>query len=103
MSAFQQELEAYRRRNVQVLGISIDHDLNDTAKWAEDIGVSFPLLSDAKGEVSKRFDMFNSETRTSSRAVALIANERLIHSEIVNTTEIPHSVLPTTLDTITTA
>lgn len=83
----------YRRQNVQVLGISVD-DSTETAKWAKEIGISFPLLSDVGGKVSKRFGLFDTKTNRSAKAVAVVLEGQLVYSKKVTATEVPSGISP---------
>jgi len=75
------------------LGISVDEPF-ETAKWAKEIGITFPLLSDKGGKVSKTFGLFDTKTNTSSRAVAVVVNGNLVYTKKVATTEVPKDILP---------
>ena len=59
-----QKLEA---TNTQVLGVSMDSMFANKA-FAEQIGVTFPLLSDWGGDVTKQYGIYNPEiqSRTTS-------------------------------------
>jgi len=83
----------YRSQNVQVLGISID-DSAETAEWARRIKVSFPLLSDKDGKVSKSFGLFDARTKRSAKAIAVVLEGKLIYTKKVTTTEVPSEVSP---------
>ena len=58
MVAFEAKLPLYRSQNVQVLGVSIDNTV-DLAKWGTDIGLSFSLLGDETGQLSKQCGLYN--------------------------------------------
>jgi peroxiredoxin len=75
------------------LGISVD-DPSDTAVWAREIGITFPLLSDRGGKVSKRFGLFDSTRETSARAVATIIDGNILFVKRVTTTEVPSEIVP---------
>lgn len=51
---FQQDLAAYAERNAQIVGVSAD-DLSSHSRFRENEGLSYPLLADVKGEISKRY------------------------------------------------
>ncbi|HTL88901.1 MAG TPA: peroxiredoxin [Leptolyngbya sp.] len=51
---FQEDLPKYLDRNTQVLGISAD-DVNSHADFCDSEGLKFPLLADAKGQISKAY------------------------------------------------
>ena len=68
--------------------------LDDTAPWAREVGITFPLLSDPDGVVSKSFGLFDTTTGRSARAVALISGGVVSIKHEVTATEVPKSVLP---------
>ncbi|MBD1804661.1 peroxiredoxin [Microcoleus sp. FACHB-SPT15] len=51
---FQQDLQKYTDRNVQILGVSAD-DVESHAEFCDSEGLKFPLLADTDGEVSKTY------------------------------------------------
>lgn len=51
---FQQDLSKYKRKNTQILGISVD-DVDSHAEFCDSEGLKFPLLADTTGEVSKAY------------------------------------------------
>lgn len=93
LQAFQEILPDLKAKGVEVYGISTDDDLGKTALWARDIGVEFPLLSDADGSVSRSFGLLNSESGHSERALVIIENGVVRHREVVGETRVPDEVL----------
>jgi len=75
------------------VGISVDDPI-ETAKWANEIGVTFPLLSDRDGAITKQFGFFDPQTARSVRALAIVSDGAVVYSEIVSTPEIPARVAP---------
>ena len=51
---FQKDLQKYGDRNTQILGISVD-DPETHKEFCDSEGLTFPLLADPKGTVSKRY------------------------------------------------
>ncbi len=51
---FQRDLTEYRDRNAQILGISVD-DPETHAEFCDSEGLTFPLLADSSGTVSKSY------------------------------------------------
>ncbi|PSO51817.1 MAG: peroxiredoxin [Cyanobacteria bacterium QH_8_48_120] len=51
---FQQDLPKYTERNAQILGVSADN-VNSHAEFCDSEGLTFPLLADADGSVSKAY------------------------------------------------
>ncbi len=52
MQAFQQNLAKLEAADTQVLGVSMDSPFSNKA-WAQQLGVTFPLLSDWGGDVTR--------------------------------------------------
>jgi peroxiredoxin Q/BCP len=50
MAAFQKDIEAFERRNTQVLGVSSDN-LETHLRFAESLNLTFPLLVDTDGKI----------------------------------------------------
>lgn len=71
MKNFQQNLKALEAADTQVLGVSMDSPFSNRA-WAEKIGVTFPLLSDWGGDVTKEYGLFVPEYKAARRATFLI-------------------------------
>ena len=51
---FQQDLPKYQKRNTTILGISVD-DVDSHAEFCDSEGLTFPLLADVDGAVSKSY------------------------------------------------
>jgi peroxiredoxin Q/BCP len=51
---FQQDLQKYTDRNVQIVGVSAD-DVESHAEFCDSEGLKFPLLADTDGGVSKAY------------------------------------------------
>jgi peroxiredoxin Q/BCP len=51
---FQQDLSKYLAKNTQILGISVD-DVDSHAEFCDSEGLTFPLLADVDGSVSKAY------------------------------------------------
>lgn len=54
---FQQDLPKYLERNVQILGVSVD-DVDSHEQFCDAEGLTFPLLADSKGVVSKSYGSY---------------------------------------------
>src|SRR5690349_16727078 len=74
MQNFQQNLAKLEAADTQVLGISMDSPFSNKA-WAEKIGVSFPLLSDWGGDVTKKLGIFNPKYKAARRTTMLIGQD----------------------------
>jgi len=71
MQAFQQNLAKLEAADTQVLGVSMDSRFSNQA-WAEKIGVTFPLLSDWGGDITKEYGLYNPQKKIGRRVNYLI-------------------------------
>ena len=62
MKALQQDLQRLEAADTQVLGVSMDSAFADKA-FADQIGVTFPLLSDWGGEVTREYGIYVDNTK----------------------------------------
>ena len=74
MKAFQDQLKTLEGADTQVLGVSMDSPFANKA-WAQQIGVTFPLLSDLGGDVSKEYGVYNPTYKAARRVTYLIDKE----------------------------
>src|SRR6266704_4600078 len=92
MQNFQQNLQKLEAADTQVLGVSMDSTFSNAA-WAEKIGVTFPLLSDWGGDVTKQYGLYNPKYKAARRSNYLIDKsgkvvEKQIDSDAVDPTRI---------------
>jgi peroxiredoxin len=71
MKAYQQNLTKLEAADTQVLGVSMDSTFSNKA-WAQQIGVTFPLLSDWGGDVTKQYGVYNPKYKAARRVTYLI-------------------------------
>eukprot|EP01053_Blabericola_migrator_P004443 Blabericola_migrator_1__4442@NODE_237_length_10988_cov_176_358575_g201_i0_p4_GENE_NODE_237_length_10988_cov_176_358575_g201_i0NODE_237_length_10988_cov_176_358575_g201_i0_p4_ORF_typecomplete_len237_score53_84AhpCTSA/PF00578_21/5e29Redoxin/PF08534_10/6e181cysPrx_C/PF10417_9/1_2e14SCO1SenC/PF02630_14/0_031SCO1SenC/PF02630_14/7_6e03_NODE_237_length_10988_cov_176_358575_g201_i074784 len=88
--AFDRAVDEFKKRNVQLIGCSIDSPFTHHA-WRETpinkggIGqVSFPLLSDLSHDISKRYGCHIEEPAVAVRAVYLIDKEGIVRHITLN-------------------
>jgi len=74
MQNFQQSLAKLEAADTQVLGISMDSSFSNK-EWAQKIGVTFPLLSDWGGDVTKEYGVYNPKYKAARRVNYLIDKE----------------------------
>jgi peroxiredoxin len=74
MQNFQKNLQRLEAADTQVLGVSMDSPFSNAA-WAEKIGVTFPLLSDWGGDVTKEYGIYNPQYKAARRVTFLIDKE----------------------------
>jgi peroxiredoxin len=82
MQAFQQNLAKLEAADTQVLGVSMDSPFSNQA-WAEKIGVTFPLLSDWGGDITKEYGLYNPKYKAARRVNYLIdKNGKVIEMQL---------------------
>lgn len=73
LDLYEQELDEFRSRGAQLLGISVD-SVYSHAAWAAVRGISFPLLADfaPKGEAARRYGVWRERDGFSERALYVV-------------------------------
>jgi peroxiredoxin len=71
MQNFQANLQKLEAADTQVLGISMDSPFSNKA-WKEKINVTFPLLSDWGGDVTRKYGLYNEKLKIGRRVNLLI-------------------------------
>ena len=77
MKAYQADIAKFEQSNTQVLGISVD-SYAANKRFKEDIGVTFPLLSDFKRQVVRAYGIFDEEGGYGTRATFTVDKEGII-------------------------
>jgi peroxiredoxin len=77
LKAYQADIAKFDETNTQVLGISMDSSPANK-RFAEDIGVKFPLLSDWHRKAVKDYGVYNEATGYGTRATFVIDQNGLI-------------------------
>ena len=77
MKAYQADIAKFDANDTQILGISVD-SFAANKRFAEDIGVTFPLLSDFKRKVSKDYGIFDEERGFATRATFVVDKDGII-------------------------
>ena len=83
MKAFQQNLQKLEAVDTQVLGVSMDSPFANKA-FADQIGVSFPLLSDWGGDVTHEYGIYVDKYKAPRRVNFLIGKDGKILEEQVD-------------------
>ena len=83
MKNFQQNLQKLEAADTQVLGVSMDSPYANKA-FADQIGVTFPLLSDWGGEVTHKYGIYTDKYRAARRVNFLIGKDGKILEEQVD-------------------
>jgi peroxiredoxin (alkyl hydroperoxide reductase subunit C) len=83
MKNFQQNLQKLEAADTQVLGVSMDSPFANKA-FADQIGVTFPLLSDRGGETTHQYGVYVDEYKAARRVNFLIGKDGKILEEQVD-------------------
>src|SRR5947209_597212 len=97
MQAFQQNLQKLEAADTQVLGISMDSPFSNGA-WAEKINVTFPLLSDWGGDVTRQYGLYNDKIKIGRRINILIDKEGKIAELQLDSEAVDPSKIVTTCE-----
>src|ERR1043165_6739867 len=92
MKNFQQNLQKLEAADTQVLGVSMDSPFANKA-FADQIGVTFPLLSDWGGDTIREYGVYVDKYKAARRVNFLIGKdgkilEEQIDSEAIDPTKI---------------
>ena len=82
MKAFQQNLQKLEAADTQVLGVSMDSPFANKA-FADSIGVTFPLVSDWGGDVTRQYGVYLDKYKAPRRINFLVGKDGKIieHSD----------------------
>jgi peroxiredoxin len=83
MKNFQQNLQKLEAADTQVLGVSMDSPFANKA-FADQIGVTFPLLSDWGGETTRNYGVYVDKYKAARRVNFLIGKDGKILEEQVD-------------------
>jgi peroxiredoxin len=80
LNVYQEVLPDLERRGALLYGVSVDSGFAHKA-FRSELGVSIPLLADfhPKGEVSRRFGVFDERRGVARRALVLIGPDGIVH------------------------
>ncbi len=90
MKNFQANLKRLEATDTQVLGVSMDSPFANHA-FAEQIGVTFPLLSDWGGDVTRKYGIYVDKYKAARRVNFLIGKDGRIKEEQVDNAAIDPS------------
>ena len=77
MKAYQADIAKFEQTNTQVLGISVD-SFAANRRFKEDIGATFPLLSDFKRKAVRDYGIFDEENQVGTRATFTVDKDGII-------------------------
>jgi peroxiredoxin len=83
MKNFQANLKRLEATDTQVLGVSMDSPFANHA-FAEQIGVTFPLLSDWGGDTTRKYGIYVDKYKAARRVNFLIGKDGRIKQEQVD-------------------
>jgi peroxiredoxin len=77
LQAYQADIAKFNATETQVLGISMD-SFASNKRFAQDIGVTFPLLSDWNRKVVRDYGIFDEQSGYASRATFVVDKAGII-------------------------
>ena len=77
MKAYQADIAHFESTDTQILGISVD-SVPANRRFAEDINVTFPLLSDFRRNVSEEYGILNQQRGTAMRTTYVVDKQGII-------------------------
>jgi peroxiredoxin len=83
MKNFQKNLQKLEATDTQVLGVSMDSPFSNKA-FADQIGVTFPLLSDWGGETTRKYGVYLDKYKAARRINFLIGKDGTILEEQID-------------------
>jgi peroxiredoxin len=84
MKNFQQNLQKLEATDTQVLGVSMDSAFANKA-FADQIGVTFPLLSDWGGKVTHEYGVYKDQYQAARRVNFLVGKDgKIVEEQIDN-------------------
>ena len=93
MKNFQQNLKKLEAADTQVLGVSMDSWFANKA-FADSIGVTFPLLSDWGGEVTREYGIYSDKYKAARRVNFLIGKDgRILEEQVDNAAVDPSKIV----------
>lgn len=98
LHAFQEKLGEFEKRNVQVIGCSVDSWFSHQAWLATPKekggiqGISYPIVSDLNKSIAKNFQVLKEEEGIAYRGLFLIDREGIVRHQVVNDLGLGRSV-----------
>ncbi len=96
--AFQDHLEEFKRKNTEVLAVSVDSKythlawLNTPKKEGGIQGVEYPVISDLKKEISRLYGVYSEENGVALRGLFIIDTDGVVQHQTVNNLSVGRSV-----------
>lgn len=98
LHAFQEKLDAFKKLNCEVLGVSVDSQFShlawlNTPKSEGGIkGVTYPVISDIHKTISRDFDVLIPEAGVALRGTFLIDKNGVVQQQTINSLPLGRSV-----------
>lgn len=90
LRAMQEKIAEFKKRNVIVMGISVD-DVETHKRWLAtpvDKGgvadISFPLIADTTTEISRSYGVYDEKDKVAMRGLFILDNNKIIKSVCIN-------------------
>ncbi|MBI4443439.1 MAG: redoxin domain-containing protein [Acidobacteria bacterium] len=77
MQAYQADIAHYNDTDTQLLGISVD-SFASNKRFAADLGLAFPLLSDFKRTVSQQYGILDAEKNVAIRTTYVVDKKGIV-------------------------
>lgn len=77
MTAYQSDIAHFDGTDTQIIGISVD-SAPSNKRFAEDLKLTFPLLSDFKRTVSEQYGILDSQRGTAMRTTYVVDKQGII-------------------------
>lgn len=95
MQALQQDLKRLEATDTQVLGVSMDSAFANKA-FADQIKVTFPLLSDWGGEITREYGIYVDKYKAARRVNFLIGKDgKILEEQVDNNAIDPTKIVDT--------
>ena len=98
LHAFQEKLQEFEKRGVQVIGCSVDSCFSHLAWLATPKtkggieGITYPLVSDLNKSIAKSFEVLKEEAGIAYRGLFLIDKEGIVRHQVINDLPLGRSV-----------
>ncbi len=98
LHAFQEVLSEFQKRNVQVIGCSVD-DCATHCRWLDTPkklggieGISYPLIADTDKKMAKDYGVLNEKEGVAFRGVFLLDKDNVVQSMMINNLSLGRNV-----------
>ena len=98
LHAFQEKLAEFEKRNVQLIGASVDSKFSHFAWLTTPVakggiqGVKYPIISDLKKSVASDYDVLTPDGTVAFRGLFLIDKSGIVRHQIVNDLPLGRSI-----------